>query len=171
MIDVARCAMLVDTGYFARLGETVPPLRRRIEVTLQTLIESVHLAEEIACCVAASLGFDDDNCHKISLAVREGVANALYYGNQERPEKLIRLIFEVDAERFVVHILDQGCGFRLEDVPDPLAQENLLKTSGRGIFLMRAFMDEFDVLRSSAGGAELVMTKRLPQCGTEPPPR
>ena len=99
------------------------------------------------------------------------MANALYYGNQERPEKLIHLVFEVDAERFVVRILDQGCGFSLNDVPDPLAQENLLKTSGRGIFLMRAFMDEFDVLRSSAGGAELVMTKRLPQCGSEPPTR
>ena len=162
--------MLPDTGHFARLGETVPPDRRRIEVTLQTLIESVHLAEEITRCVAASVNFDDEDCHKIALAVREGVANALYYGNQELPEKLIRLIFEVDAERFVVHILDQGRGFCLEDVPDPLAQENLLKTSGRGIFLMRAFMDELNVLRSSAGGAELVMTKRLPQCGAQHSP-
>jgi len=118
---------------------------------------------------SSSLGFGEDDRDKIALAVREGVANALYYGNQERPEKLIRLIFEVDTDRFIVRILDQGRGFRLEDVPDPLAQENLLKTSGRGIFLMRAFMDEFDVLRPSGGGAELVMTKRLPQCGTDSP--
>ena len=138
---------------------------------MQTLLESVHLAEEISRCVSSSLGFGEDDRDKIALAVREGVANAVYYGNQERPEKLIRLIFEVDTDRFIVRILDQGRGFRLEDVPDPLAQENLLKTSGRGIFLMRSFMDEFDVLRSSAGGAELVMTKRLPQCGTESPPR
>jgi serine/threonine-protein kinase RsbW len=142
----------------------VPPDRRRIEITFQTLLDSVHLAEEMSRCVAASLGFDDDERHKISLAVREGVANALYYGNQERPEKLIHLVFEVDAERFVVRILDQGRGFSLSDVPDPLAQENLLKTSGRGIFLMRAFMDTLEVLRSSAGGAELVMAKRLPRC-------
>jgi serine/threonine-protein kinase RsbW len=119
-------------------------------------------------CVAASLGFDDDDRHKISLAVREGVANALYYGNQERPEKLIQLVFEVDADRFVVRIVDQGHGFSLSDVPDPLAQENLLKTSGRGIFLMKAFMDTLEVLRSSAGGAELVMAKRLPPCTTDP---
>jgi serine/threonine-protein kinase RsbW len=170
MIDLAGCAMLPDTGHFARFGEPVPQEKRRIEVSLQTRLESVHLAEEITRCVAASLGFDDDDRHKISLAVREGVANALYYGNQERPEKLIHLVFEVDAERFIVRILDQGRGFSLDDVPNPLAQENLLKTSGRGIFLMRAFMDEFDVLRSSAGGAELVMAKRLPP-GTDPPPR
>ena len=147
----------------------MPADKRRIEVTLQTLLESVHLAEEITCCVAASHGFDDDDQHKISLAVREGVANAFYYGNQERPEKLIYLVFEADSDRLVVRILDQGRGFSLNDVPDPLAQENLLKTSGRGIFLMRAFMDELEVLRSSAGGAELVMAKRLPQCNSASP--
>ena len=142
----------------------MPPERKRIEITFQTLLDSVHLAEEMSRCVAASLGFNDDDRHRISLAVREGMANAVYYGNQQRPEKLIHLIFEVDAERFVVHILDQGCGFNLADVPDPLAEENLLKTSGRGIFLMRAFMDKFEVLRSSGGGAELVMAKRLRPC-------
>jgi len=138
---------------------------------MQTLLESVHLAEEISRCVSSSLGFCEDDCDKIALAVREGVANAVYYGNQERPEKPIRLIFEVDSGRFIVRIVDQGRGFCLDDVPDPLAQENLLKTSGRGIFLMRAFMDELEVVCPSGGGAELVMTKRLPQCGTEQPPR
>jgi serine/threonine-protein kinase RsbW len=142
---------------------------KRIEVTLQTRLESVALAEEISCCVAASLGFGEDDRHKIGLAVREGVANAVYYGNRERPEKLVRLIFEVDTDRFVVRILDQGSGFNLAEVPDPLSQENLLKTSGRGILLIRTFMDEFDVVRSSGGGAELVMAKRLPHCGTERP--
>ena len=140
----------------------MPPDQRRIELTLQTRLDSVHLAEEISGCVASSLGFADDERHKISLAVREGVANAVFYGNQECPEKLVRLIFEVDDSRFVVRIHDEGTGFSLEDVPDPLAEENLMKTSGRGIFLMRAFMDELCVLRSSGGGAELVMTKRLP---------
>ena len=62
----------------------------------------------------------------------------------------------------MVRILDQGRGFDLAEVPDPLAEENLLKTSGRGIFLMRTFMDEFEVRRSPEGGAELVMAKRFP---------
>jgi serine/threonine-protein kinase RsbW len=125
-------------------------------------MDSVHLAEEISGCVAASLGFDEDEKHRISLAIREGVANAVFYGNQQCVEKLVRLIFEVDEDRFVVRIHDEGTGFSLDDVPDPLAQENLLKTSGRGIFLMRAFMDDLKVLRSSGGGSELVMAKRLP---------
>jgi serine/threonine-protein kinase RsbW len=136
--------------------------RHRTEVILQSRMDSVHLAEEISACVAASLGFDEDERHRISLAIREGVANAVFYGNQQCAEKLVRLIFEVDESRFVVRIHDEGTGFSLDDVPDPLAQENLLKTSGRGIFLMRAFMDDLKVLRSSGGGAELVMAKRLP---------
>ncbi len=141
----------------------MPPQRSRIEIIFQTLIESVHLAEEISCRVAAAHGFGDDDQHRIGLAVREGVANAFYYGNQEHPDKLIHVVFEVDADRFVIRITDQGKGFSLSEVPNPLAEENLLKTSGRGIFLMKAFMDELDVLRSSAGGAELVMIKKLPQ--------
>jgi serine/threonine-protein kinase RsbW len=169
MIDLAGCAMLRDTGILPPLEEIVLPDKRRIEVTLQTRLDSVHLAEEISGCVAASLGFGDDERLKISLAVREGVANAIFYGNQERPDKLVGLIFEVDDSRFVVRIHDEGCGFSLDDVPDPLAQENLLKTSGRGIFLMRAFMDELKVHRPSGGGAELVMAKRLPPPDSDSP--
>jgi serine/threonine-protein kinase RsbW len=163
--------MLLDTGAFAPIRGIVPLEKRRVEVTMQTLLDSVHLAEEMSRCVSSSLGFCEDDRDKIALAVREGVANAIYYGNQEQPEKLIRLVFEVDGDRFIVRIHDQGCGFKLADVPDPLAQENLLKTSGRGIFLMKAFMDELDVVCSSGGGAELVMTKRLPNCGNESAPR
>jgi len=149
----------------------VPPDKRRIEITFQSALDSVHLAEEMTGCVAASLGFADDDRHKISLAVREGMANAVFYGNQECADKLVRLVFEVDDGRFVVRIHDEGCGFSLDDVPDPLAEENLTKTSGRGIFLMRAFMDELNVLRSSGGGAELVMAKKLPASRSESPAR
>ena len=133
---------------------------KRIEVTLETLLDSVSLAEEICLRIAGAAGFDEDDCHKIGMSVREGVINAFHYGNGERRDKKIHLIFELAPEKMVVHVLDQGRGFRLEDVPDPLAEENLLKTSGRGIFLMRSFMDEFEVRRGRQGGAEVVMAKR-----------
>jgi serine/threonine-protein kinase RsbW len=143
--------------------------RNRIEVIFQSRMDNVHLAEEMSACVASSLGFDDDERHRIGLAIREGVANAIFYGNQQCSDKFVRLIFEVDGSRFVVRIHDEGAGFSLDDVPDPLAQENLMKTSGRGIFLMKAFMDELKVLRSSGGGSELVMAKSLPQPAPETP--
>ncbi len=133
---------------------------KRIEVTLETLLDSVSLAEEICLRIAGAAGFDEDDCHKIGMSVREGVINAFHYGNGERRDKKIHLIFELAPEKIVVRVLDQGRGFRLEDVPDPLAEENLLKTSGRGIFLMRSFMDEFEVRCGRQGGAEVVMAKR-----------
>jgi serine/threonine-protein kinase RsbW len=142
---------------------------QRVEVTLETLLDSVALAEDICVRIASNLGFDDDDCHKIGMSVREGVINAYKYGNASERGKKIYLIIELEPEKLIIHVHDQGRGFDLQDVPDPLAEENLLKTSGRGIFLMRTFMDEFDVRRSTRGGAELVMAKRYPSHRDAPP--
>jgi serine/threonine-protein kinase RsbW len=133
-----------------------------IVVTLETLVESVNLAEEMCLRVAESAGFGEDDCYRIGMSVREGVINAFHYGNQERPEKKIHLAVDLTADKMIIHVLDEGKGFDLSRVPDPLAQENLLSTSGRGIFLMRAFMDEFNVVPGANGGAEIIMSKKLP---------
>jgi len=116
------------------------------DVTLDTQVESVNLAEEMCLRVAEAAGFDEDDCYRIGMSVREGVINAFHYGNQERPEKKIYLAVELTSDKMVIRVLDEGKGFNLGDVPNPLAEENLLSTSGRGIFLMRSFMDEFDVV-------------------------
>ena len=142
------------------------PDTKHLEVTLDTHVESVNLAEEMCVRVAEAVGFSEDECYRIGMSVREGVINAFHYGNQEKAEKKIHLAIELTDERMVIHVMDEGKGFRLTDVPDPLAEENLLSTSGRGIFLMKAFMDEFDVLPGRTGGAEIVMSKRLPLLGS-----
>lgn len=138
------------------------PETTHLEVTLETQVESVNLAEEMCLRVAESAGFGEDDCYRIGMSVREGVINAFHYGNQERPEKKIHLAVDLTPEKMIIRVMDEGKGFSLADVPDPLAEENLLSTSGRGIFLMRAFMDEFDVITAPNGGAEIVMSKRLP---------
>jgi serine/threonine-protein kinase RsbW len=143
------------------------PATQRIEVTLETLLESVDLAESIVKRVAEASGFEEDDVHKIGMAVREGVINAYNYGNQHDRHKKIHITVELEPERMVVHVLDEGKGFELTEVPDPLAEENLLRTSGRGIFLMRAFMDDLSVQRGPDGGAELIMSKRLPSAAYE----
>ena len=135
---------------------------KHLEITLETQVESVNLAEEMCLRVAEAAGFGEDDCYRIGMSVREGVINAFHYGNQERPEKKIYLAVDITSEKLIIHVLDEGTGFMLADVPDPLAEENLLSTSGRGIFLMRAFMDEFDVITGRTGGAEIVMSKKLP---------
>ncbi len=138
------------------------PETKHLEVTLGTQLESVGLAEEMCLRVAEAAGFGEDDCYRIGMSVREGVINAFHYGNCERPGKKIHLAVDLTPEKLVIHVRDEGSGFNLAAVPNPLAEENLLSTSGRGIFLMRSFMDEFNVVASSTGGAELIMSKRLP---------
>src|ERR1700751_2426317 len=141
---------------------------KHLEVVLDTQVESVNRAEEMCPKVAESAGFDEEMCYRIGMSVREGVINAFHYGNQERPEKKIHLAVDITPEKLVIHVMDEGKGFKLGDVPDPLAEENILSTSGRGIFLMRAFMDEFEVVPGRTGGAEIIMSKWLPGSANAP---
>jgi serine/threonine-protein kinase RsbW len=135
----------------------------RLEVVLETVLESIDLAENIVTRVSAEAGFSEEEIHKIGMAVREGVVNAYNYGNQQDRQKKIFLTIEFEPDRMAVHVVDQGRGFNEAEVPDCLAEENLMRTSGRGLFLMRAFMDEFRVQRGPTGGAELVLIKNLPK--------
>ena len=138
------------------------PKTKHLEVTLDTEVESVNVAEAMCLRVAEAAGFGEDECYRIGMSVREGMINAFHYGNQERPDKKIHLAVDLTPDKMVIHVLDEGAGFDLGSVPDPLAEENLLSTSGRGIFLMRAFMDEFEVVSGRTGGAEIIMAKKLP---------
>ena len=138
----------------------MPSKPQRIEIVLETLLESITLAEEIGVRVAASVGFDEDDQYKIGLAVHEGVMNAFQYGNEQKRDKKIHVVFELLRDKLVIHVGDQGTGYSLEDVPDPREDDNVLGESGRGILLMKAFMDEFAVQRRDPGGAEVVMAKR-----------
>ncbi len=140
----------------------MPQDTKHLEVTLETQVDSVNLAEEMCLRVAEAAGFGEDDCYRIGMSVREGVINAFHYGNQERPDKKIYLALDLTPDKMVIHVLDEGQGFDLRSVPDPLAEENLLSTSGRGIFLMRAFMDEFNVVPGRNGGAEIIMSKKFP---------
>jgi len=155
-------------GHFGVLTSRMAEDTKHLEVTLETQVESVNLAEEMCLRLAEAAGFGEDECYRIGMSVREGVINAFHYGNKEKPEKKIHLAIDLTPEKMIIHVTDEGAGFILKDVPDPLAEENLLSTSGRGIFLMRAFMDEFDVVKAETGGAEIVMSKRLPGAGSAP---
>lgn len=140
--------------------ESMSPEPRRVDVTLETKIECMDLGEEVAQRVAATAGFDEDERHKICMAVRECLINALQHGNRRDPSKPIGLSFTLYPDRMVVQVRDQGPGFDLGSVPNPLADEHLLKSSGRGLFLVRCFMDELQVESGGKGGSVVTMIKR-----------
>jgi len=132
---------------------------QRVSYRLESTLESVNKAEEMTDQIASQAGFDEDTRGGIAMAVREGMINAVLHGNAYDPAKRVNLTFETGKE-LIVTIADEGKGFVPEEVPDPLAPENLLKESGRGIFLMRTFMDEVR-FRKLNSGTEITLIKRL----------
>jgi len=132
----------------------------RVSFTLDSTLESVDSAEQTASRIAAETGFDEDEVMQISMAVREAAVNAVLHGNAYDPENKVKLDFERTSGDLVITIRDQGKGLDLDKIPDPLAPENLLKTSGRGIFLIRSFMDEVQI-HPSKTGTEIKLVKHV----------
>jgi serine/threonine-protein kinase RsbW len=114
--------------------------------------------------VSRAAGLDEDALHWVGVAIRECVVNAIKHGNQSDVSKHVFVEFETDEHaevpELIIRVRDQGEGFDPELVANPLDPENILKSTGRGIFLIRSFMDEVDLHRLPDGGMEIRMTKR-----------
>jgi len=132
----------------------------RVSYTLDSTLETVNSAEETAGRMAAEAGFDDEEVMKIAMAVREAAVNAVLHGNAYDPGKKVTLAFERTARDLVITVRDQGKGLDVNRIPDPLSPENLMKTSGRGIFLIRSFMDVVEI-HPSQTGTEFRMIKHV----------
>ena len=130
----------------------------RVSLTLSSSLESVDTVEQTAEDFAARAGFDEDTVPNIAMAVREAAVNAVLHGNAYNPAKRITVSFEANSDALVVRVIDQGPGLDPSNIPDPLAPENILRGSGRGIFLIRAFMDEVH-FRQLHPGTELTLIK------------
>ena len=130
------------------------------ELSLPSRIETVA---EVAAAVAEFVtrsGVSDDAAFGIDMAVREAVTNAVVHGNRQNEDKLVAIVLKNLPDAVEISVHDQGPGFNPNEVPDPTAEENILKTSGRGIFFMRSFMDEVDWFLPPEGGTTVRMLKR-----------
>ncbi len=127
--------------------------------------QMVDLAEVVAVQVARIHRMADGEIDNFGLAVRESVTNAIIHGNREDSKRSVSIEFAPTPRggprRLVITVCDEGHGFDPEEVADPLAPENILKPSGRGLLFMRAFTDDLSVTRRSAGGTEVRFVKPL----------
>ena len=114
----------------------------RSSMTLESELSSVDPVETKAEQLAREAGFDDDTSSQIAMVAREACINAILHGNKRDPAKQVHVTFELNDEALRISIADEGPGLDPDSIPDPLAPENILRSSGRGIFLMRAIMDE-----------------------------
>ncbi len=134
---------------------------RVYEVNLESDLKNVEVADEISRRVSTTAGFDEDDRQRIEMAVHESLINAIWHGNKNDASKKVYVKFEIFDDRLEVRVRDQGNGFDPKSIPNPLAEENLLNISGRGIFLIKSFMDDFRVEKAAGGGTEVTMVKRL----------
>ena len=136
-----------------------------VHLEIHSSIDAVELVQVVAEHIARKLGLDEETLDWTVIAVRETVVNAIVHGNASDPGKLVFIDFtaspQTDPTDLIVRVRDQGNGFDPGQVHDPLSPENVLKTSGRGIFLIRQFMDDVSIKRAREGGMEVRMLKRI----------
>jgi serine/threonine-protein kinase RsbW len=134
----------------------------RLEFT--SAFEMLDFVQVVSDHLARRVGLDEDAMHWVSVAIRESVINAIKHGNRNDASKRVFVEFGTsmgDVPELSIRVRDQGQGFDPEAVANPLDPENLLKSSGRGIFLIRNFMDEIELRRPPEGGMEVKMIKKL----------
>jgi serine/threonine-protein kinase RsbW len=136
-----------------------------VRLQLPSAFEWLDLVQVLSDRLSSLAGLDEDGIHWVSVAVRESVINAIKHGNREDRRKYVTLEFTLEprrrTERLLVAVLDEGEGFDPSSIGDPLAPENILKSSGRGIFFMRSFMDDVSIERRPEGGTVVRMSKKL----------
>jgi serine/threonine-protein kinase RsbW len=131
------------------------------QMLLDSTLDSVEVAEAAVLEDAQAIGFQEDDLHQLGMAVRESMVNAVVHGNRYNARKKVHLSVIKGPDRLTIVIADEGDGFDMNALPDPLAEENLLRQSGRGLLLIQAFVDEFQVSRAQPSGTEVRMVKYL----------
>lgn len=135
----------------------------RLEFT--SAFEMLDFVQLVCDHVSRTVGLDEDSLHWVGVAVRESVINAIAHGNRHDSSKHVVVDFSTgvpgDVPELSIRVRDEGEGFDPDSLTDPLAPENMLKSSGRGVFLIRCFMDDVQLGRAPEGGMEVRMTKRV----------
>jgi serine/threonine-protein kinase RsbW len=132
-----------------------------IVLWLSSRYANIELAEVLLGRVCRERKLTEEAEHWIGMSLREALANAIKHGNRQEPEKRVLVTLCCNAKTLSIEVGDEGAGFAPEEVADPLAAENQMRTSGRGIFYMRTFMDEVAFSRGEGGGTLLTLKKKL----------
>jgi serine/threonine-protein kinase RsbW len=134
-----------------------------VRLDVRSSLDMLDLVQVVGDRVGRAAGLGDDAMHWVDMAVRESVINAVTHGNQHDDAKRVHIEFtpleDSSNPGIAIRVRDEGVGFDPGRVADCCATENLLKTSGRGIFLIRSFMDSLVLRRAPEGGMEVVMVK------------
>ena len=138
-----------------------------VRIEFGSAFDMLDFVQVVSDHIGRMAGLDEDSLHWVSVAVRECVVNAIKHGNQNDESKRVVVEFSPvpahEPDELVIRVEDEGEGFDPEEIADPLAPENILKSSGRGIFLIRSFMDDVQLQRGHTRGMEIRMVKKVPK--------
>ena len=136
-----------------------------VRIEFGSAFDMVDFVQVVSDHIGRMAGLDEDSLHWVSVAVRESVVNAIKHGNKNDESKRVVVEFTPvplhEPEALHIRVQDEGEGFDPEEIADPLAPENILKSSGRGIFLIRSFMDDVQLQRGKTRGMEVRMVKKV----------
>jgi serine/threonine-protein kinase RsbW len=132
-----------------------------VRLSLSSRFENIEMAQHLCSRLLEGREVPEETRHWILMALREALANAIKHGNHQDAGKRVHVEMDVVADTLAISIRDEGVGFDPDAVVDPLAPENRLKTSGRGIFYMKTFMDDVRFERHASGGMQIVLKKNL----------
>ncbi|MDH3627084.1 MAG: ATP-binding protein [Acidobacteriota bacterium] len=133
---------------------------RSLKLEVPSQIQYVDPVHTLAERFAKLAGFDEDTALNIGIAVREAVINGIVHGNGADPKKIVKLRLSSGDNLFEACVQDQGPGYTPDESNDPTSAENLLNTSGRGLLMIRAYVDKVEFVNDE-GGLSLRLVKRL----------
>jgi serine/threonine-protein kinase RsbW len=133
----------------------------RFHLAIGSRFENIELVQVVLKDRLRQLGMDEDTQDWVDVAVREALANAIKHGNAQNPEKQVHVDLDVEGDEVVIRVEDEGVGFDPDQVSDPLAPDNLLRTNGRGILFMKKFMDRIHYGSGPGGGTMVTLRKRV----------
>ena len=138
---------------------------KSVLLDISSTFEMLRLVDHVSEQYGQMAGLDEDGVHGLGVAVREAAVNAMKHGNRCDHHKRVRIEYAAPVDparpRVVVRVCDEGSGFDTNSLSNPLAPENILETSGRGMLLMRMFMDDVQVHVLPSGGTEIVLAKAI----------
>lgn len=135
---------------------------RTFELTIPSKLEELEAVTKLIGEATAAFGLSEDVAYWLELTISESMINAIRHGNHSDPTKDAYLSISFDGESVEIIVEDEGEGFKLEELADPTKDENLLKPCGRGILIIKSFMDEVKLTPRNGGGTRLRMIKKLP---------
>jgi serine/threonine-protein kinase RsbW len=134
---------------------------RSFELTIPSRLEEMEAVHELIAAAVREYELTDELAHWIELTISESMINAIQHGNKADPSKQATLKISSTGDNIEIIVEDQGSGFKLDKIADPTDIANLLKPSGRGILIIRSFMDEVDLTQREGGGCRLRMVKKI----------